>query len=241
MEKMAIIFLPMMVAMVTSRSFDPYDPIGPICPMIACDRNSCKSGFRRNSNGCTYCQCTDPCEQYRCLYPNQKCVSRYVKWSDDYPEAHCTSPKDPNYVCPRASCYRFCQSGFRVDDMGCMTCVCQDPCESETWACPRGQVCSPKKVQCLKEPCYDVPLCHNDTSICPTLKCHKLCKSGYQTSSNGCPSCTCNSLCQEYPDYCPPGEYCVDKGYENCKYPPCNLGRICVHKKYERKEAGPAF
>lgn len=121
--------------------------------------------------------------------------------------------------CPTNMCTNVCEHGFVVDENGCGTCDCRDPCMDSP--CPAGEICELVKVECIDEPCPKMPVCMPEReSICSEgvpLKLNgrdMIC--GAQSDAEICPSthtcqldmnsrkgvcCGKTSKCSAYPYY----------------------------------------
>lgn len=58
--------------------------------------------------------------------------------------------------CPLRKCMP-CEHGYLIDQMGCRTCECREPCKEIS--CPGGEVCELAQVECTDSPCPKLPLC----------------------------------------------------------------------------------
>ena len=72
-----------------------------------------------------------------------------------------TSQKSPNCMhprsCPILSCRKQCLLGFEMNDLGCATCECKNPCLNVE--CPFNHVCRIIPTQCFLTKCSFVPRC----------------------------------------------------------------------------------
>ena len=60
--------------------------------------------------------------------------------------------------CPILSCTNQCHYGFQLDDNGCSTCDCKNPCSKVH--CPQGSICIMAEVSCFqKSNCARQPRC----------------------------------------------------------------------------------
>ena len=87
------------------------------CPPLDCDVECPDTGLQLDETGCPLCQCADS-------------ESSYVE-------------TDPEDQCPEFQCELECEFGFRVDDNGCLICLCKPPpCATAMCAnyCPGGYV-----------------------------------------------------------------------------------------------------
>lgn len=50
-----------------------------------------------------------------------------------------------------------CEHGYVLDDNGCKTCQCKEPCKDIT--CPRGETCELIKVECTDQNLCSLPIC----------------------------------------------------------------------------------
>lgn len=58
--------------------------------------------------------------------------------------------------CPLMKC-KPCQHGYVVNENGCRTCECRDPCSEIS--CPVGERCDLVQVECIDVPCPKMPIC----------------------------------------------------------------------------------
>jgi hypothetical protein len=133
-----------------------------------------------------------------------------------------------SYICKQAclevNCKHVCVSGYLMDDIGCQTCTCVDPCEK----CPKDHVCEVQSVDCIRAPCPRQHTCVPKPKKCKLRKCRP-CKSGYLTDNDGCSTCECKpDLCAARK--CPKGHVCELKPVTVCKQPPCSPVAECVKK-----------
>uniref|UniRef100_A0AC34RIU7 Uncharacterized protein n=1 Tax=Panagrolaimus sp. JU765 TaxID=591449 RepID=A0AC34RIU7_9BILA len=72
-----------------------------------------------------------------------------------------TSRKDPDCIrprsCPVMSCTKHCLFGPEMNDHGCPTCECKNPCLN--LQCPLNHVCRLVSIQCFLNSCLPVPKC----------------------------------------------------------------------------------
>ncbi|CAD5219044.1 unnamed protein product [Bursaphelenchus okinawaensis] len=103
--------------------------------------------------------------------------------------------RTPNCNRPR-SCVRQecdCQFGSELDEDGCETCECINPCKDVV--CPIGNVCIMADVECLSSSCLQQPRCvPNVCSGKPEISiegfvksCNRECSSGYTCNNVGFP------------------------------------------------------
>jgi len=59
--------------------------------------------------------------------------------------------------CPLLKCLP-CPHGFQLDESGCSTCTCRDPC-AEISCHGEGEKCRLVEVSCVNTPCPPVPMC----------------------------------------------------------------------------------
>ncbi|XP_074036900.1 uncharacterized protein [Leptinotarsa decemlineata] len=60
--------------------------------------------------------------------------------------------------CPLYKCAEDCEHGFEIDEKGCRTCECLDPC-SKISCRGEGETCRLVTVECVNWPCPSVPMC----------------------------------------------------------------------------------
>lgn len=60
--------------------------------------------------------------------------------------------------CPLYKCVNDCEHGFEIDENGCRTCTCVDPC-SKISCRGEGEICRLVPVECTNSPCPSVPMC----------------------------------------------------------------------------------
>ncbi|KAF5293930.1 hypothetical protein FQA39_LY13635 [Lamprigera yunnana] len=113
--------------------------------------------------------------------------------------------------CPLYKCKKDCEHGFKLDQNGCRTCTCIDPCESinctDAW-----EACRLIDVKCSNGwPCSRVPVCHtrpfdpcsNSSKI---TNCGLVCRFGYVYDNKDCALCECHNPCKklkcEHPTIC---------------------------------------
>ncbi|ESO10313.1 hypothetical protein HELRODRAFT_183780 [Helobdella robusta] len=92
--------------------------------MLMCANYNCPFGYEVDKFGCRTCFCNDPCEGFVCQ-ENYRCQSVQVQCI----MAPCNPVAECVYDCPLVKCSTQCSSGFQVDENGCNTCLCVDPCE----------------------------------------------------------------------------------------------------------------
>lgn len=73
------------------------------------------------------------------------------------PDLDCNNHKTPS-KCPLKKCVENCEHGYKMDDQGCRTCECSDPCE-EVKCRGEGETCRLVAVECVSSPCPSVPMC----------------------------------------------------------------------------------
>ncbi|KAF5308218.1 hypothetical protein FQR65_LT06398 [Abscondita terminalis] len=161
------------------------------------------------------------------------------------------SEKDNIRNCPLYKCKKDCEHGFKLDENGCRTCGCVDPCDSIE-CFEENKSCRLLNVQCTQWPCPPVPMClpspnnpcikgeplksdngilHcNDEELCPFT--HMCRTSVFSTKGSCCRQIgkclpfKCNLSCQHgyaIDDYeCP-----VCKCHEPCKEVLCPPSTFC--------------
>lgn len=62
-----------------------------------------------------------------------------------------------NDGCGAERCANTCEFGYVLDEAGCRTCRCRNPCDEIS--CPGGEQCQLMRVECIDEPCPKMPVC----------------------------------------------------------------------------------
>ncbi|KAB0795059.1 hypothetical protein PPYR_11898 [Photinus pyralis] len=132
--------------------------------------------------------------------------------------ARCASlsvyPIDPCFSC------RFkpsCPYGPELDNQGCVTCNCYDPCKDHI--CPNNEVCIREELICANPPC----------GIKRKCVCNLKCPYGYETDCSGCQTCKCIDPCQDV--VCPIAQYCAIE-YTNCTKISCFPTPVCKIREF---------
>lgn len=123
-------------------------------------------------------------------------------------------PPPSSENCPLYHCIKDCEHGFKMDDKGCRTCECVDPCE--TVQCRGdGEQCRLISVECVSWPCPSIPMClpkkENPCQNGEPLKTSN--SDDFMTCGPESESCPTSHKCQlspvgEYAVCCPkPSEY----------------------------------
>ncbi|CAI4227197.1 unnamed protein product [Auanema sp. JU1783] len=104
-------------------------------------------------------------EQVQCDTDGCFCVD--VMTGDEIPGTR-NRRKMPNCadskICVNHNCKTICPYGYQVDNEGCETCLCSNPCLDIK--CPEGSLCIMTNVECFqKENCHPQPRCV--LSMCP--------------------------------------------------------------------------
>lgn len=73
-------------------------------------------------------------------------------------EDDATVREDTDQSCPELECDVECEHGFQMDEDGCRTCECVDPC-SRISCRGEGETCRLVAVECVTWPCPSVPMC----------------------------------------------------------------------------------
>lgn len=63
---------------------------------------------------------------------------------------------DAKIKCPLYKCQP-CENGYMIDEKGCRTCECRDPCKNIS--CPGGERCELVQIECTDSPCPKMPIC----------------------------------------------------------------------------------
>ena len=112
------------------------------CQKKYCDKK-CENGFVLDDFGCETCECVDPCKNVQCKQGEQckdgECGKRNAKYAKKN-----SFPTDSIVifsvaVCLKQYCRTECEFGFKLDEDGCETCQCVDPCEGVK--CGKNQAC----------------------------------------------------------------------------------------------------
>ncbi|KAK8392409.1 hypothetical protein O3P69_014644 [Scylla paramamosain] len=138
----------------------------------------------------------------------------------EVPGTRVSQPSQPDcqapLVCPAMNCDLACLHGYSLDDAGCPTCACRDPCEEVTCAAPQEE-CRIVHVACVDEPCPPLPVClPRLENPCPYGSPLRINGSEVECGPEGstCPSshkCHLSPL-GEYALCCPkPREVCYDQ------------------------------
>lgn len=73
--------------------------------------------------------------------------------------------KDAGNQCATYKCLP-CEHGYVIDNNGCRTCECRDPCMNIK--CPNDEECKLVTVECVNLPCPKMPICYpKRDSVCP--------------------------------------------------------------------------
>ncbi|CAG9764049.1 unnamed protein product [Ceutorhynchus assimilis] len=67
-------------------------------------------------------------------------------------------PAPVSLKCPELDCQEDCEHGFEIDEEGCRTCDCVNPC-SKISCRGEGETCRLVAVECVTWPCPSVPMC----------------------------------------------------------------------------------
>ncbi|KAK4885139.1 hypothetical protein RN001_001410 [Aquatica leii] len=203
-----------------------------VCKLIKCDV-LCPYGFINDENGCSTCQCFDPCWNYRCpqgqhcevqsrLCLRQPC--RYIR--------KCVPCLEP--ICPRNCFY-----GYQIDNKGCKTCDCVDPCTF--YICPADKYCITEPVTCEYDPFCGVRL--KCVKKCPEILCTMFCPYGFELDCNNCAICKCKDPCNGV--ICPKYHYCfVNQIFcirAPCPEPYAMCKNYCEDKKILLKDGVPVI
>lgn len=90
------------------------------------------------------------CVDFRGFEISQTRTTSYKKLNCDMP---IISP-----MCPFYKCSEDCQHGYKLDENGCRTCDCVDPCSRITCR-EDGETCRLVSVECIDWPCPSIPMC----------------------------------------------------------------------------------
>ncbi|KAF5285502.1 hypothetical protein FQA39_LY16627 [Lamprigera yunnana] len=118
--------------------------------------------------------------------------------------------------CPAIMCSPpYCRYGYDVDENGCPSCKCIDPCKNHE--CSLDEDCEVLPISCRGEPyCGTKVKC---VKKCKDQNCGNIsCTYGFERDCNNCPTCVCNEPCNNV--VCPKYHYCMVERV-NCYVPPC--------------------
>ncbi|KAF5293926.1 hypothetical protein FQA39_LY13631 [Lamprigera yunnana] len=115
----------------------------------------------------------------------------------------------PDIVCEIPECIKHikCAYGIALDQYGCYTCNCIEPCRNVT--CPDKQICVIKPVDCPDQ---------RGCGVQPQCTCNLRCQYGFETDCNNCTRCVCREPCAGV--VCPKFHYCLAKPLQ-CLVAPC--------------------
>lgn len=69
-----------------------------------------------------------------------------------------------NNNCQKLECAAICEYGFKLDENGCHTCKCDDPCDG--YLCPEDEECiNVKDATCSDFLCPTLPVCKSNSQI----------------------------------------------------------------------------
>jgi len=187
-------------------------PIGIVlptaCPMdtIATCEKKCGTGYRKDKNNCTLCECD-----------NQPTPSKFTCETGTCPEVDaatnqttmrciaCVSTTPQQKKCPLTSC----PAGARIvknAQTGCDECfdstTSTEPCAGNP--CPSGELCAEARKACLVAPCPQFTCVkaverppsnpYAGKAACPkacVVQCDKVCPHGHILNDCGCPASPC--------------------------------------------------
>ncbi|KAK4885140.1 hypothetical protein RN001_001411 [Aquatica leii] len=177
------------------------------CEVIKCDV-SCSYGFVKDKNGCSTCQCFNPCCNYACPYGQQcEVESLLCIWQPCGYIRKCVPCLEP-------ICIQSCPYGYQLDDKGCKTCECIDPCSF--YKCSDDEYCVAEPIGCKYDASCGTRF--NCVKKCPDILCTLYCPYGFELDCNNCPVCSCKNPCNNV--ICPKYHYCVVNQIY-CKKAPC--------------------
>lgn len=191
-----------------------YSPKCDLCP--PCNKY-CPYGTYVGSDGCPSCDCLDPCRGSSCK-DGLKCRPKASIMCGADACANATYyPECVAKTCP--TCNNICAFGYKTDNDGCPTCVCNEPCKNAK--CGAGLMC--KEVadnMCGGVPCANSTYsgqCVAQQTQCMT--CAVLCPYGNVIGLDGCPTCVCAEPCLNV--RCNIGMKCVAQKRPLCGDVPC--------------------
>ena len=112
-------------------------------------------------------------------------------------------------------CAIFCEFGNVLDEQGCPTCKCINPCDNHD--CKEGTMCQPEAKECLAEPCPQYTCVAREEPECGPV-CDIYCEFGNVADEKGCPTCQCINPCDEHD--CKEGTQCQPEA-KKCLTEPC--------------------
>jgi hypothetical protein len=194
----------------------------PDCPLV-CSLN-CTYGYTKDNNGCTMCQCAEPCKNVTCEKGYSCKVSRTESCHDGLCQTRYTGACAVE--CPLVMCRMFCAYGWAQNSDGCDICKCHEPCKDIQ--CTKGQECVPSNVPVVigKEdslkPIY-IGQCRN---VCDALNCTIKCEYGLKKNSANCDVCECYEPCQNVT--CEFGSKCFPTASDVTATNPYSVIGICL-------------
>ncbi|KAF5294978.1 hypothetical protein FQR65_LT10621 [Abscondita terminalis] len=203
-----------------------------VCLAIKCPV-PCRYGYVKDRSNCSTCLCYDPCCNFPCRFGEQ-CL----------PQPVCVLGGSCSYTprcvpCTEPKCPSSCLYGNKLNERGCKTCECINPCEFHK--CLSDEYCVADPVPCR----FDI-VCgvrYKCVKICPAFECKLYCKYGYELDSNNCPICKCKNPCQNVT--CPKFHYCAVReifcAKEPCPEPKPYCKSYCDDRALLLKDKSPVI
>lgn len=94
----------------------------------------------------------------RLVFENNLFLKSETKVSLARPETVGRSLNKNGEECEQMECAQICEYGFKLDEDGCHTCKCDDPCDG--YMCPEDEECvNVKESSCTDFLCPSLPVC----------------------------------------------------------------------------------
>ena len=183
------------------------------CPPFS---SECVCPFREtpilDSNGCKTCNCDiDRCDGIPIL------LNCRVKTCEQDSRGcwFCNCLMPASNQCSVPSCYKFCRTGYVLDNSGCETCECQESANDPT--CTDVSGCNLICANGRKRDSNNCELCECNPVACKAIQCTQLCTFGRKQDSSGCLTCECNCLPLTCSLQCPLGLKVNQEGCYVCE------------------------